>query len=385
MDRPEIILAPGPTPIPPEVYVAQGSPIVYHRGPGFGNLLREVTEGLQRLYRTQDDVLLFSSSGTGGLESAIANCFSPGDEVLVPLAGFFAERFSKIAGTYGLRVRTIDYEWGQTVKADDVAAALDEHPVKAVLLTQSETSTGVCHDIGAIAPVAKQRGAMVVVDAVSSLGAVPFDFDAWGIDVAVSGSQKALSATPGVAFVAISETAWEAWRSATNPRFYFDWATTKRFYDLPDPESPWTPAISVIQGLHAALKLYEQDGVEAALERHRVLARAIKEGVRALGLDLFGEDLEHAVTVTAIRAPEGLDADAICARIRSDFGIVLAPGQGPLKGTVFRIGHLGYYAPLDMIRGLAGLEMTLERLGYPVKRGAAVAAAEDVFAQAQAV
>jgi aspartate aminotransferase-like enzyme len=381
VDRPEIILAPGPTPIPPEVYIAQGGPIVYHRGPGFGKLLREVTEGLQRLYRTRSDVLLFSSSGTGGLESAIANCFSPGDEVLVPLAGFFAERFAKIAATYGLRVRTIDYEWGQAVQAADVADALDERPAKAVLLTQSETSTGVCHDIGSIAPAAKRRGTMVVVDAVSSLGAVPFDFDGWGIDVAVGGSQKALSATPGVAFVAISETAWEASRAATNPRFYFDWATTKRFYDLPDPESPWTPAISVIQGLHAALELYEQDGIDAALERHRLLARAIKEGVRALGLDLFGEDPEHAVTVTAIRAPEGIDADAICARIRSDFGVILAPGQGPLKGTVFRIGHLGYYEQLDMIRGLAALEMTLERLGYPVKRGAAVAAAEGVFAQ----
>lgn len=384
MDRPEIILAPGPTPIPPEVYIAQGSPIVYHRGPGFGTLLREVTEGLRRLYRTEDDVLLFTSSGTGGLESAVANCFSPGDEVLVPQAGFFAERFAKIATTYGLQVRTIDYEWGRTVKAGDVAAALDERPAKAVLLTQSETSTGVCHDIGSIAPAAKERGAMVLVDAVSSLGAVPFEFDAWGVDVAVAGSQKALSATPGVAFVAISGTAWEASRAATCPRFYFDWATTKRFYDLPDPESPWTPAISVIQGLHAALRLYEQDGLEAALERHRILARSIKEGVRALGLDLFGEDPEHAVTVTAIRAPEGIDADAICSRIRSDFGVILAPGQGPLKGTVFRIGHLGYYEPLDMIRGLAALEMTLERLGYPVKRGAAVAAAEDVFAQTQA-
>ncbi|MEX2276067.1 MAG: alanine--glyoxylate aminotransferase family protein [Actinomycetota bacterium] len=382
MDRPEIILAPGPTPIPPEVYIAQAGPIVYHRGPGFGKLLREVTEGLKGLYRTQGDVLLFTSSGTGGLESAVANCFSPGDEVLVPLAGFFAERFKKIAESYGLTVHTIDYAWGETVKAADVERALAAHPVKAVLLTQSETSTGVCHDIGSIAPVVRSHGAMVIVDAVSSLGAVPFDFDGWGIDVAVGGSQKALSATPGVAFVAISEAAWEASRTATNSRFYFDWATTKKFYDLPDPESPWTPAISVIQGLHAALRLYEQDGLVTAIARHELLARSIKEGVRALGLDLFGEDPERAVTVTAIRAPEGIDADTICARIRADFGVVLAPGQGPLKGDVFRIGHLGYYEPLDMIRGLAALEMTLERLGHPVKRGAAVAAAEGVFAQA---
>ncbi|MGH2529896.1 MAG: pyridoxal-phosphate-dependent aminotransferase family protein [Actinomycetota bacterium] len=383
MDRPEIILAPGPTPVPPEVYLAQGSPLVYHRGPAFGRILREVTERLQRLYRTDRDVLIFTSSGTGGLESAVANCFSPGEAVLVPLAGYFAERFAKIALAYGLTVRTIDYQWGQTVKAADVAAALSEQPAKAVLLTQSETSTGVVHDIESIAQTAKEAGALVMVDAVSSLGAVPFDFEGWGIDVAVSGSQKALSASPGLAFVAVSDAAWGAQGEAKNPRFYFDWTYYKQFYALPDPENPWTPAISVLQGLHAALELYYQDGPEAAFARHELLSRAIKEGVRALGLDLFGEDAERAWTVTAVRVPDGLDADTICARVRSDFAIILAPGQGPLKGKVFRIGHLGYYDRLDMIRGLAALEMTIERLGYPVKRGAAVAAAEDVFAQAE--
>jgi aspartate aminotransferase-like enzyme len=386
MDRPEIILAPGPTPIPPEVLLAQAGPLVYHRGPGFGSMLREVTERLKVLYRTKSDVVIMTSSGTGGLESAIANCFSPGDEVLVPMAGFFAERFAKIARVYGLTVRTVDYEWGQTVKADDVARALGAHPVKGILLTHSETSTGVVHDVQAVARVARDAGALVVVDAVSSLGAVPFDMDGWGIDVAVSGSQKALSASPGLAFVAISDAAWEAQKSATNPRFYFDWATYETYYELPDPENPWTPAISVVQGLHKALELYFQDGPDAAFARHALLSRSIKEGVRALGLDLFGEEPDRAWTVTAIRAPEGpegqLDADTICARIRADHGVVLAPGQGPLKGRVFRIGHLGYYERLDMIRGLAALEMTLDALGYPVKRGAAVAAAEDVFAQA---
>ena len=386
MDRPEIILAPGPTPIPPEVLLAQAGPLVYHRGPAFGSMLREVTERLQSLFKTRSDVVVMTASGTGGLESAIANCFSPGDDVLVPLAGFFAERFARIAATYGLDVQSIDYEWGQTVKAADVARALDERPAKGVLLTQSETSTGVVHDIEPIARAAKDAGALVLVDAVSSLGAVPFDMDGWGIDVAVSGSQKALSASPGLVFVAVSDAAWAAQQQATNPRFYFDWSVYKTFYELPDPENPWTPAISVLQGLHTALDLYYQDGPEAAFERHALLSRAIKEGVRALGLDLFGEDLDRAWTVTAIRAPEGpegqLDADTICARIRADHGIVLAPGQGPLKGRVFRIGHLGYYDRLDMIRGLAALEMTLDALGYPVKRGAAVAAAEDVFAQA---
>ena len=384
MDRPEIILAPGPTPIPPEVLLAQGGPLVYHRGPGFGNIMREVTARLKELYRTETaDVLLMTSSGTGGLESAIANCFSPGDEVLVPLAGFFAERFKTLAERFGLMVRTVDYEWGERIRPDEVTASLAEHPVKAVLLTHSETSTGVIQPIEQLARVANDAGAMVVVDVVSSLGAVPFEFDDWGIDVAIGGSQKALSASPGIAFVAISERAWEASRAATCPRFYFDWATYKRFADLPDPENPWTPAISVMQGLQAALELYFQDGVDAAMRRHRMLSRAVKEGVKALGLDLFGEGLDDNWTVTAIRAPESADADTISDTMRAEHGCVIAPGQGPLKGKVFRIGHFGYFSELDIIRGLAALEMTLEQLGHPVKRGAGVAAAETVFMESR--
>lgn len=381
MDRPEIILAPGPTPIPPEVLLAQGSPLVYHRGPGFGRLMSDVTARLKELYGTQSaEVFLLTSSGTGGLESAIQNCFSPGDEVLVPLAGFFSERWRALAEAYGLSVHTLDEPWGTKLDPANVAAALAAQPgTKAVLLTQSETSTGVIQPVEDLARVAKAAGVLVLVDVVSSLGAVPFAFDDWGIDVAVGGSQKALSASPGIAFVAVSARARAAAESATLPRFYFDWAAYRRFAELPYPENPWTPAISVMQGLHAALELYFQDGVATAHARHRMLSRAVKDGVSALGLDLFGEGLEDNWTVTAIRAPEGIDADTISDRIRSDFGCVLAPGQGPLKGKVFRIGHFGYVSELDIVRGLAALEMTLERLGYPVKHGAAVAAAEQVF------
>jgi aspartate aminotransferase-like enzyme len=385
LDRPEIILAPGPTPIPPEVLLAQGSPLVYHRGPGFGALMRDITARLKELYRTRDaEVLLMTSSGTGGLESAIQNVFSPGDEVLVPLAGFFAERWRDLATAHGLEVRTVEQEWGSRVDPDLVRAALTERPAKAVLLTHSETSTGVIQPVEDLARVANDAGAMVVVDVVSSLGAVPFEFDAWGVDVAVGGSQKALSASPGIAFVAIGERAWSAHEEATSPRYYFDWSIYRRYADLPHPENPWTPAISVMQGLHAALELYFQDGVDAALRRHELLSRSVKEGAKALGLDLFGEGLERNWTVTAIRAPEGIDADTISDRMRSDFGCVIAPGQGPLKGKVFRIGHLGYFSELDIVRGLAALEMTLERLGHPVKRGAAVAAAEGLFQEAAA-
>jgi aspartate aminotransferase-like enzyme len=380
MDKPEIFMAPGPTPVPPEVLAAQAAPLVYHRGPGYGALLREVTEGLERLFRTKNDVLVFTSSGTGGLESAVANLFSPGDRVVVVVAGYFGERFAKIARAYGLDVRTVDYEWGQAAKPEDVDAAIAEAPTKGLLVQQSETSTAAIHDIEALGRVTKERGVLLVVDCVSSVGAVPFECDAWGVDVAVGGSQKALSATPGIAFVSISQAAWEATKRATNPRFYFDWAEYKASFDLPDPESPWTPAISLLQGLREALRLYFEEGPDQVLARHRILAAAVKEGIRALGLDLFGENPEKAWAVTAVRAPEGIDGNELVARVRAEHGIILAPGQGPLKGKVFRIGHLGYYDRLDILRGLAAIEMTLDGMGYPVKRGSAVAAAEEVFA-----
>ena len=380
-ERPEILMTPGPTPVPPEVLLAQGSPLVYHRGPGYGRLLGEVTDGLKRMLKTKGDVLVFTASGTGGLESAVANLFSPGDRVVVPVAGYFGERFAKIAEAFGLDVRRLEYEWGRAVPADDVATALSEAPTKGVLAQHSETSTGVIHDVESIGRATKEAGALLVVDLISSLGAVPYEGDAWGVDVGVGGSQKALGATPGIAFVSVSEAAWAAAREATNPRFYFDWDAYKQSYDLPDPESPWTPAISLLLGLREALRLFFEEGEEAVLERHRLLSAAVKEGVRALGLDLDGENPERAWAVTAVRAPEGIDGNELVARVRSDHGIILAPGQGPLKGKVFRIGHLGHYDRFDIVRCLAALELTLEAMGYPVKRGAAVAAAEGIFAQ----
>jgi aspartate aminotransferase-like enzyme len=383
VDAHEIIMAPGPTPVPPEVLLAQGSPIVYHRGPGYGALLREVTESLKQVYRTRNDVLVFASSGTGGLESAVANLFSPGDRVVVPVAGYFGERFGKIARAFGQDVRTVDYEWGRAVRAEDVRAAVEEAPTKAVLVQHSETSTGVINDIEAIAEVTRAAGVLLVVDGISSLGAVPYDGDAWGVDVCVGGSQKAFSATPGLAFVSVSEAAWEATRTATNPRFYFDWAPYKASYELPSPENPFTPAISLVLGLRAALRRYFDEGPEDVLARHELLSQATKEGIRALGLDLSGEHLERAWAVTAVKAPEGIDGDALVAKVRADHRIILAPGQGPMKGKVFRIGHLGHYDRFDIIRCLAALELTLEDMGYPVKRGAAVAAAEQVFADAE--
>ena len=384
MEKPEIIMAPGPTPVPPQVLLAQGSPLVYHRGPGYGAVLRDVAEGVRRIMKTDSDVLVFTSSGTGGLESAVANLFSPGDRVVVPVAGYFGERFAKIARAFGLDVREIAYEWGRAVKAEDVKAALDEAPTKGVLVQHSETSTGVIHDIEAIGRVTREAGVLLVVDGISSLGAVPYDGDGWGVDVCIGGSQKAFSATPGLAFASVSPKAWEATETSTSPRFYFDWRLYQQSYELPEPENPFTPAISLMLGMQAALQMYFEEGAEAVLQRHRLLAAAVKEGVRALGLDLFGENLEQAWAVTAVRAPEGIDGNELVAKVRSDHRIILAPGQGPLKGKVFRIGHLGYYDQFDIVRGLAALELTLDEMGYPVKRGSAVAAAEEVFAHAKA-
>ena len=380
-DKPEIFMAPGPTPVPPEVLLAQGSPLVYHRGPGYGQLLREVTENLQELMKTTSDVLLLTASGTGGLESAVTNLCSPGDRVVVPVAGFFGDRFAKIATAFGLDVRRIDYEWGSAVRPDDVAAALAEAPARAVLMQHSETSTGVVHDIQAVGAPVREAGALYVVDVISSLGAVPYEGDAWGVDVAVGGSQKALSAAPGVAFVSVSQKAWDASASATCPRFYFDWAAYKESYDKKDPENPYTPAISTMQGLREALRLYFAEGQDEVLARHQVLSEATKAGVEAIGLELSGEFIERAWAVTAVKAPDGIDGDELVAKVRADHRIVLAPGQGPLKGKVFRIGHLGNYDRLDILRGLAAIEMTLISMGYPAQAGAAVAAAETVFAR----
>jgi aspartate aminotransferase-like enzyme len=340
-----------------------------------------VTQDLQVLFKTKNDVLIWASSGTGGLECAVVNLFSPGDRVVVPVAGFFGERFVKLATAYGLDVRRVDFEWGETVRVDAVAAALAEAPTKGLLVQQSETSTGVMHDIEAISTLTRGTDTLLVVDCVSSVGAVPFETDLWGVDAAVGGSQKAISAAPGLSFVAISEKAWAANAVAKCPRFYWDWATYKAAYSLPNPESPFTPAISTMQGLAAGLKLYLDSGMEDNLARHELLSRATKTGIEAIGLELFGEGRDRAWAVTAIKAPEGLDADAIVDKVRADHGIVLAPGQGPLKGKVFRIGHFGYFENLDIIRGLAALELTLQDMGYPVELGSGVAAAERIFSK----
>ncbi|MCA1831943.1 MAG: alanine--glyoxylate aminotransferase family protein [Actinomycetota bacterium] len=381
LKKPEILMTPGPTPVPPEVLLAQGSPIVYHRGPGFGEVLRHVTEGLQWVFETKNDIVTFTSSGSGGMEAAVVNLFSPGDKVLVVSVGNFGNRFKKICDVYGLEVDFLEYEWGKTAKAADVQKALKpDH--RGVLIQHSETSTGVVNDIESVAKVVRDHPALFVVDSISGVGGAPIKVDAWGIDCAIGGSQKALMGSPGISFMTISPKAWEANKVAKCPRFYWDWAPVKKSYERPDPETPYTPAVHLYMGLAEAIRLLRDEGLANAFARHAILSRAVKAGVKALGLDLFGEDPERAVCVTAVKCPEGIDGDKLTALIRAKYGIIFAPGQDALKGKIFRIGHIGYLERSEILQALAVLELALDELGYPVKRGDAVAAAEEVFAQA---
>jgi len=381
VQKPEILMTPGPTPVPPEVLLAQGSPIVYHRGPGFGKVLREVTEGLKEILGTGNNVLTYSCSGSGGMEAAVVNCFSPGDRVLVVSVGNFGQRFKAICETYGLDVKYLEYEWGQTAKAEDVAAAL-EPDIKGVLIQHSETSTGVVNDIEAVAAVVKEHPALYIVDSISGVGGVSIDVDAWGIDVAIGGSQKALMGSPGIAFMSVSDAAWAAHRTATLPRFYWEWSAVKESYEKDPPETPYTPAVHLYMGLAVAIKMLREEGFDNAYARHARMSRGVKAGVKALGLELFGEDPERAVCVTAVKCPEGIDGNQITKLIRAKYGIIFAPGQDKLKGKIFRIGHIGYLDEINILQALAVLEMALDELGYPVKHGDAVAAAQEVFANA---
>lgn len=381
-NRPEILMTPGPTPVPPEVLIAQSEPLVYHRGPGYGALLSDVMAGLKWQAAATGDIAVFTSSGTGGMEGSVANIVSAGDKVLVVSVGYFGERYKTICERFGLDVTFIGYNWGQVARAEDVAKALDADPgIKAVFIQHSETSTGVCNDIEPVCEVVRQRERLMVVDAISSVGAIELETDAWGIDVCVGGSQKALGATPGIAFNIISQRAWEAHRNSNAPRFYFDWTAYQQAATRKEAESPWTPAISVLQGLAAALRLARGVGLENIFNRHRLVARMVKAGVRGLELPLFGESLDRSLIVTAVKVPDGLSDEAIVAKLRSRFGIVTGPGQGPLKGKIFRIGHLGWVEPLDVLRFFGALEVVLSELGYPLKLGAGVAGAQEVLLQ----
>jgi serine---pyruvate transaminase len=367
------LFTPGPTPVPPQVLAALAEPVLHHRGPDFRAVLARVLGRLKDVCRTQADVLLYTASGTGLMESAVANLVSPGDRVLVVSAGYFGERWAALARAYGADVDELRYDWGEAPAAADLQARLDGHSV--VFLTHSETSTGVVADVRALAATAREGGALVALDAVSSLGAVPLETDEWGLDVVVSGSQKALMTPPGLAFVSISEAAWG--RRGSSPRFYFDWERTRAGQAKLD--AVFTPATSLVVALDVALGLLLEGGLEGAFERHVRLGRACRAGAKAMGLELFSPDDDSAAVVTAIRAPEGVDSGELVLALRDRFGITLAPGQGPLRGSVFRIGHIGWFDVFDIATALAGVELGLAEAGADIERGVAVTAALEAF------
>jgi aspartate aminotransferase-like enzyme len=372
-------MAPGPTPVPPEVLAAGAQPVIHHRGPDFRALMLRTLGRLQEVCRTRNDVLLFTASGSGAFESAVVNLLSPGERVLAVMAGEFGERWAALARAYDVDVHELRYAWGETPRAEDVRARLEETGARTVFLVHSETSTGVVSDIQALAQVAHHAGALVVVDAVSSLGAVPLETDMWGLDVVVAGSQKALMTPPGLSLVTVSGAAWESSRSASLPRFYLDWERMRA--SLETGSTPFTPAVTIVAGLDVALGLLLEEGLDAAFARHAALGRACREGVKAMGLELFSPDEDRSAIVTAILTPNGVDARELVLALRDRFGITVAGGHGELGSKMFRIGHIGYYDVLDITTVLAAVELLLVESGADVERGAAVAGALEAYGE----
>lgn len=378
------LLTPGPTPVPPEVLAAIGAPVVHHRSPDFRPVWAQTLERLQAVCRTGGDVLVLASSGTGAFESALANLLSPGERVLSVSAGAFGERWTAMARALGLDVQELRYEWGETPSPDDLRARLAElGGAAAVFLVHSETSTGVVADVQALAQTVKEAGALAIVDAVSSLGAVPLETQAWGLDVVVAGSQKALMTPPGLGVAAVSDAAWARAETATLPRFYFDWRKIRAAQHKQD--SLWTPPVSLVAGLNVALGMLLAEGMENAWARHVRLGRACREGVKAMGLELFSPDEDRSAVVTAVRAPEGVDAAVVYRELRDRFGITIAAGHGKLRSGVFRIGHIGWFDVFDITTALGALELVLADLGADIERGVAVTRALEAWEEPVAV
>ncbi|MDD5655844.1 MAG: alanine--glyoxylate aminotransferase family protein [Elusimicrobia bacterium] len=348
-----ILLTPGPTPLPPEVLRAMGRPILHHRTKDFGELFEFVLREMRYVYRTANPVLLMTCSGTGAMESAVANLLSPGDRALVHSTGVFGDRFAAILRAYGIEPVVVSEEWGHAADPGRLEAALEAEPgVKAVFFQHTDTSTGVVNDVKALAEAVRRRGqAVTVVDSVSGLAAEPLETDAWGLDVVLTGSQKGLMCAPGLAFAAVSPRAWKLVDAARLPRFYFDWRTMRAA--LPRKETPYTPAITAVMGQAEALKLIRREGIEAVWKRTAGLADYARGRARALGLELFARD--PANILTALRLPAGVDGDALIASILSEEGISIAGGQGRLKGKIVRVAHMGYIGRADLDAGFAAL------------------------------
>jgi aspartate aminotransferase-like enzyme len=371
---------PGPTPLPERVVRAASRPMIDHRGPEFAELLADVTAGARRVFETAADLLVLTASGSGGLESAIANLVSPGDEVVAAMCGNFGERFAGMAAAYGAQVIRLEAEWGQPVDPADLAEVLAAHPqARVVLLTHNETSTGVSNGLAGLVRVAHDAGRVVAVDGVSSVSSMRIGVDELGVDVAVSASQKGWMAPPGIAFVTVNDRAWELSERSRSPRFYFDWRQAKKNAEA--GSTPWTPAVSVLYAVQEGIRMMDEEGLPNVYARHRRLADAIEAGLAALGLQLFAADGFRSATVTSALPMPGLDVSAFRKLLRTRYGVVIAGGQGKMTGKMLRVGHLGAVTDGDVVQVLWAMERALEELDIAPADGRAIAAAAPHLAE----
>ena len=381
--RKRYLMTPGPTPLPPAVSLAMAEPMVYHRAPAFIDVYARVLRRLKEVFQTANDVLLFTSSGSGAMESAVANLVRPGEPVFVASCGKFGERWVDLCRAYGARVERWETEWGRRIDPTELDRRLSRSDgVEVVFTSFSETSTGVVNDIRELTQVCHRHDALIAVDAVSGIGAVPLPQDAWGVDVVVAGSQKALMTPPGLAFASPNATALDRAAAAPGGRFYFDWGRTLDGQRKDPPDSPFTPAVALVRALDVALAMIAEEGLEQVFERHRLLGRATREAARGLELDLLGDNDDSSNVVTAIRLPDSIDGGAVPKLMRERFGVTIAGGQGRLKGKIARVAHCGYFGAHDIVVTIGALELTLRELGHEVELGAGVGAAQRVFAEA---
>jgi aspartate aminotransferase-like enzyme len=375
----QYLLSPGPTPIPNEVALAMSETMIHHRTPQFNKVFEEARQGLKALFGTKGDVLMLASSGTGAMEAAVSNLFSPGDKVLVINGGKFGERWLNIANAFALDPIEVKVEWGQAVKVDVVEKQLKLHPdIQSVMLQASETSTTVLHPVKEIANLTK-NGPLFLVDGVTAVGVLPVPLDKWGIDALVTGSQKALMLHPGLGFIALSERAWQKTKKAKLPRFYFDLNLERK--NQAKGSGAFTPAVSLIFGLRASLNMMAREGFDRVYTRHARMARATRAAATAMGLKLLAPD-SPSPAATGIFLPDGLDADKVLDYLRDQMGVILAEGQDQLKGKAIRIAHVGYMGAFDVITAIAALEMALRKFGAEIPFGRGVAAAQEVLMEA---
>jgi len=376
-----LLMIPGPTDLPDKVREALARPMINHRGAEFADVLGRCTEGLRQVFVTEQDVLTLTSSGTGGMEAAVANTLSPGDRVLALSAGNFGERMAKIARAFGAEVQQLDFEWGAAIDVGAVQRALRaaDKPFRAVLWTHNETSTAITHDTPELCRLAQEHGALSVVDCISGMAGSEFHTDEWSVDVVIAGSQKGLMLPPGLAFISLSDRAWEATAGATMPRFYFDLVAARE--SLAKGQTPYTPAVSLFFALEAALEIVLAEGMEAVWRRHRLMGEAVRRGVRALGLELFGDVSHASAVVTAVRMPEGLDAKELLTRCAEREQVTIARGQGKLGGKIFRLAHLGMVNEARVLRMLEATARTLDRMGYSCNPPEALEAARTAWVE----